>query len=169
MSSVPPNGGPPIDDDVLHAFVDGRLDAAMRARVVAWLDANPEQAARVADWQAANEALRAAYEPVAQEPVPARLMAFTLAQENRFGFGWRQAAAGLALLALGVGGIFRVPGTGSVAGAPGIRRIVPERIRRGWRPDPMWWLVVSWMMIMFTYFVVNLWITGLHSYAGLGQ
>lgn len=58
-------------------------------------------------------------------------------------------------------------GTGSVAGAPGIRKIVPESIRRGWRPDPMWWLVIMWALVMFTYFGVNLWISGLHSYAGV--
>ena len=58
-------------------------------------------------------------------------------------------------------------GNGSVAGAPGIRKIVPERIRRGRRPDPMWWLVIMWALIMFTYFGVNLWVTGLHSYAGV--
>jgi cytochrome c-type biogenesis protein CcsB len=58
-------------------------------------------------------------------------------------------------------------GTGSVAGAPGIRRIVPARIRRGWRPDPMWWLIVMWGLVMFTYFAVNLWVSGLHSYAGV--
>ena len=93
MSAAPPGGGPPIDDDLLHAFVDGRLDAATRAHVVAWLDANPEQAARVADWQAADQALRAAYEPVAQEPVPARLMAFAMASETSTrSLRWRQAA-----------------------------------------------------------------------------
>ena len=58
-------------------------------------------------------------------------------------------------------------GSGSVAGAPGIRRIVPAGIRRGWRPDPMWWLVAMWALVMFTYFGVNLWISGLHSYAGV--
>jgi cytochrome c-type biogenesis protein CcsB len=58
-------------------------------------------------------------------------------------------------------------GNGSVAGAPGIRRIVPEKVRRGWRPDPMWWLVVMWGLVMFTYFAVNLWVSGLHSYAGV--
>jgi cytochrome c-type biogenesis protein CcsB len=58
-------------------------------------------------------------------------------------------------------------GTGSVAGAPGIRRIFPTRIRRGWRPDPMWWLVVMWALVMFTFFGVNLWVSGLHSYAGV--
>ena len=58
-------------------------------------------------------------------------------------------------------------GNGSVAGAPGIRKIVPERVRRGWRPDPMWWLVIMWGLVMFTYFGVNLWVSGLHSYAGV--
>ncbi|MBE7518846.1 MAG: cytochrome c biogenesis protein CcsA [Thermoflexaceae bacterium] len=58
-------------------------------------------------------------------------------------------------------------GSGSVAGAPGIRKLVPERVRRGWRPDPMWWLVVMWALVMFTYFGVNLWVSGLHSYAGV--
>lgn len=58
-------------------------------------------------------------------------------------------------------------GNGSVAGAPGIRKVVPERIRRGWRPDPMWWLVVMYALVMFTYFGVNLWVSGLHSYAGV--
>jgi cytochrome c-type biogenesis protein CcsB len=58
-------------------------------------------------------------------------------------------------------------GTGSVTGAPGIRKIVPRAIQRGWRPDPMWWLVIMWALVMFTYFGVNLWISGLHSYAGV--
>jgi len=58
-------------------------------------------------------------------------------------------------------------GSGSVTGAPGIRKIVPGSIRRGWRPDPMWWLVIMWALVMFTYFGVNLWISGLHSYAGV--
>jgi anti-sigma factor RsiW len=108
MSVAPPGGGPPIDDDLLHAFVDGRLDAATRAHVVAWLDANPEQAARIADWQAADQALRAAYEPVAQEPVPARLMAFALAQERGGIWRWRQAAAAVVLLVLGAAGGYGV-------------------------------------------------------------
>ena len=58
-------------------------------------------------------------------------------------------------------------GSGSVANAPGIRKVVPLKIRRGWRPDPMWWLVVMWALVMFTYFAVNLWVSGLHSYAGV--
>jgi cytochrome c-type biogenesis protein CcsB len=83
-------------------------------------------------------------------------------------WGWDPKETSALVVALAVAAYFHArSGTGSVAGAPGIRRIVPERIRRGWRPDPMWWLVVAWGLILFTYFVVNLWVDGLHSYAGV--
>jgi len=83
-------------------------------------------------------------------------------------WGWdpKETAALVTWLALAAYFHARA-GTGSVAGAPGIRRFVPAAIRRGWRPDPMWWLVATWGLVMFTYFGVNLWISGLHSYAGV--
>jgi anti-sigma factor RsiW len=109
MSSAPPGGGmPPIDDDMLNAYVDGRLDGALRARVAAWLEENPEQAARLADWQAGDGALRAAFEPVAEEPVPARLAAFALPAFKTSRPWWRQAAAAVILLALGAAGGYGV-------------------------------------------------------------
>jgi len=106
MSNTPQGGDrPPIDDDLLHAYVDGRLDAPTRQRIEAWLADNPEQAARMADWQAANEALRAAYEPVALEPVPAQLAAFAFAPARQRAPLWRMAAAAALLLTVGaVGG-----------------------------------------------------------------
>jgi ABC-type transport system involved in cytochrome c biogenesis permease subunit len=83
-------------------------------------------------------------------------------------WGWDPKETSALIVGLTLAAYFHArSGTGSVAGAPGIRKIVPERIRRGWRPDPMWWLVVAWGLILFTYFAVNLWITGLHSYAGV--
>ena len=83
-------------------------------------------------------------------------------------WGWdpKETSALVTLLSIAVYFHARA-GNGSVAGAPGIRRIVPARIRRGWRPDPMWWLIVMWGLVMFTYFAVNLWVSGLHSYAGV--
>ncbi len=83
-------------------------------------------------------------------------------------WGWDPKETSALVVVLTLAAYFHArSGTGSVAGAPIIRNLVSERVRRGWRPDPMWWLVVSWVMILFTYFVVNLWITGLHSYAGV--
>lgn len=83
-------------------------------------------------------------------------------------WGWDPKETSALVVLLTIAAYFHArSGTGSVAGAPGIRKLVPERIRRGARPDPMWWLIASWATILFTYFVVNLWITGLHSYAGV--
>jgi anti-sigma factor RsiW len=63
----------PIAEDDLHAYVDGRLDAARRAVVEAYLAGNPEAAAKVAAWRAQVAALHAAFDPVLREPIPARL------------------------------------------------------------------------------------------------
>ncbi len=83
-------------------------------------------------------------------------------------WGWDPKETSALVTWLSIAAYFHArAGTGSVAGAPGIRRIVPARIRRGWRPDPMWWLVIMWGLVMFTYFAVNLWVSGLHSYAGV--
>ncbi len=83
-------------------------------------------------------------------------------------WGWDPKETSALVTWLSIAAYFHArAGTGSVAGAPGIRKVVPARIRRGWRPDPMWWLVIMWGLVMFTYFGVNLWVSGLHSYAGV--
>ena len=83
-------------------------------------------------------------------------------------WGWdpKETSALVVLLALAAYFHARA-GEGSVAGAPIIRWIIPRRFHRNWRPDPMWWLVAMFALLLFTYFGVNLWITGLHSYAGV--
>ncbi len=83
-------------------------------------------------------------------------------------WGWdpKETSALVVLLALAAYFHARA-GEGSVAGAPIIRWIIPRRFQRSWRPDPMWWLVAMYALMLFTYFGVNLWITGLHSYAGV--
>jgi ABC-type transport system involved in cytochrome c biogenesis permease subunit len=83
-------------------------------------------------------------------------------------WGWDPKETSALIVGLTLAAYFHArAGTGSVLGAPGIRRIIPNRVQRGWRPDPMWWIVISYGMILFTYFGVNIWITGLHSYAGV--
>lgn len=83
-------------------------------------------------------------------------------------WGWDPKETSALVTWLSIAAYFHArAGTGSVAGAPGIRRIIPAGIRRGWRPDPMWWLVIMWCLVIFTYFGVNLWVSGLHSYAGV--
>ena len=83
-------------------------------------------------------------------------------------WGWDPKETSALMVGLTLAAYFHArAGGGSVLGAPGIRKIVPNRVRLGWRPDPMWWLVVAYAMVLFTYFVVNRWVTGLHSYAGV--
>ena len=39
--------------------------------------------------------------------------------------------------------------------------------RRGWLPSSPWIVVLGFAAVLFTYLGVNLWISGLHSYAGV--
>lgn len=90
----------PVSDDELHAYADGALAGARAAEVEAWLAANPEAAERVRAWRDQNRALRALFDPVLDEPVPARL-AGTLARRN----ARLPAAAAAAVAWLAVGGL----------------------------------------------------------------
>ncbi|MCC7366539.1 MAG: cytochrome c biogenesis protein CcsA [Dehalococcoidia bacterium] len=83
-------------------------------------------------------------------------------------WGWDPKETSALVTWLSIAAYFHArAGSGTVANAPGIRRVVPTKLRRGWRPDPMWWLILMWALVMFTYFAVNLWVSGLHSYAGV--
>ena len=64
---------PPITENDLHAYVDQRLDPARRAQVEAYLEATPDAAERVRTFRQQNELLRAAFDGVLQEEIPARL------------------------------------------------------------------------------------------------
>jgi len=61
-----------IEDD-LHAYVDGRLDAARRADVEAWLSDHPADAACVAAYRQQNDMMQALFNPVLNEPLPLQM------------------------------------------------------------------------------------------------
>ena len=65
----------PIDDDTLQAYVDGELDASDAARIEAALAHDDVLARRVRQARAVRAQLRAAFDPVLDEPVPVRLSA----------------------------------------------------------------------------------------------
>lgn len=65
----------PIDEDTLQAYVDGELDADAAARVDAALAHDAVLARRVQQARALRTQLHAAFDPVLDEPVPARLSA----------------------------------------------------------------------------------------------
>jgi anti-sigma factor RsiW len=103
----------PIGEIDLHAYVDGRLDAARRAEVEAYLAAQPDAAMQVEQWRAQNQALHRAYDEVLNEPVPLRLSAALRATR------WpRSIAAGLAWLACGLLLGWLARGSGVPAAAP---------------------------------------------------
>lgn len=64
-----------IDDDTLQAYVDGELDATGTARIDAALAHDELLRRRVQQARALRAKLRAAFDPVLDEPVPARLSA----------------------------------------------------------------------------------------------
>ena len=64
-----------LSDETLMAYVDGELDATARAEVEAAMLQNPELAQRVARQKALRGRVRLAFQKVADEPVPERLLA----------------------------------------------------------------------------------------------
>jgi len=92
----------PPDDSVLHAWLDDELAADRRSEVEQWLRDHPEDAARVRLWAADGEALRAALNPVLDEPVPDRLARVVWQRERGLlPQGWQRLAAALAVFVLG--------------------------------------------------------------------
>jgi anti-sigma factor RsiW len=112
------------DDALLSAWLDGEIEGADCARVQAWLQEHPEDAARVRLWAADRDALRARFTPTVDEPVPERLtQAVWRHRGERRGLAWGwpgQAAAAVALLVIGVaiGALWR-GGTGAEPASAG--------------------------------------------------
>jgi anti-sigma factor RsiW len=62
----------PLNDDDLLRYLDPGLPEAERAALARALADDPAGRAAIADWQRQDAALRALYEPVLNEPLPAR-------------------------------------------------------------------------------------------------
>ena len=57
-----------MNEDRLHAYVDGQVSEAERLEIEAELSRDPEAAARVSDYQRQNEALHALFDPILDQP-----------------------------------------------------------------------------------------------------
>jgi anti-sigma factor RsiW len=79
-----------ISESVLQAYVDGRLTAVQRGEVEGELAADSALAEQVAAYRTQNDALRAAFHPVLDEPIPDRLLDATRPLRRR---PWAIAAA----------------------------------------------------------------------------
>ena len=62
--------GAAIPETDLHAYVDGGLTEARRGEVETFLAGNPQEQARVRDYQEQNKILHDYFDPVLAEPIP---------------------------------------------------------------------------------------------------
>lgn len=110
--------GRPICEDDLHAYVDGFLDPERQLAVERYLADHPDAAARIAGWQAGNQALREAVAWKAHEPVPISLNVARLveARLSRRWSAWRTAAAAVLALMIGAGSGWIARGPGAPTG-----------------------------------------------------
>jgi anti-sigma factor RsiW len=65
---------PPLSDALFNGFVDGRLGARADREVSMALEGDKTDAARAAAWRRQSEALRTAFTPIADEPLPLSLI-----------------------------------------------------------------------------------------------
>jgi anti-sigma factor RsiW len=91
-----------IESD-LHAYVDGRLSATGRAEVEAFIANHPDEAERLRAWRDQASALRALYDPILDEPVPAELAAIP----PRPAWHRYALAAGLFMIGIATGWVAR--------------------------------------------------------------
>jgi len=97
--------GRPISEEDLQAYVDDALDGVRRSEVEEYLERHLDVADRIDGYARQRDALRQAFAPIAEEPLPPELVLSQLMAARRapFRFPWRAAAA--AVLFLGLGGL----------------------------------------------------------------
>ncbi len=114
----------PVEEDELHAHVDGRLPPERAAAVDAYLAAHPEAQARFSQFAEQRQALRAAFAEQAGGPIPTHLRVAHLLEERqrRRYRQLAQVAAAVCLLVLGgiVGWVARDVTTPFVSSTPGV-------------------------------------------------
>ena len=97
---------PPVSDEELHAFIDDELAAPRRREILLLLEQDATFAARVADYRADRDRLRAAFGAHTEQPIPSAWVraveTATVPQRRLAASGRRYAiAAGIALLLVG--------------------------------------------------------------------
>ena len=88
------NSNLPITEADLHAFVDGQLTPERQHEIAAYLASRPDEAQRVDSHRAQKRELRALFDPVLDEALPARLLR---AARPRTPWYLQRLAAGVAI------------------------------------------------------------------------
>jgi anti-sigma factor RsiW len=91
-----------IEEEDIHAYVDGTLSDERRLQVEQALERNPELAARVSDYFSLNSMFHERYDRVLNEPVPKRLQP-RAPRRWRAAANWPQFAGLAAALVIGIG------------------------------------------------------------------
>jgi anti-sigma factor RsiW len=92
----------PIEEDEIHAYVDGTLSDERRRVIEDALERNPDLAARVSDYFSLNSLFHERYDRVLSEPVPKRLQT-PMPRRWLQAANWPQFAGLAAALVIGVG------------------------------------------------------------------
>ena len=98
--------GKPVTEEDLLAYADAQLSNGDVARVEAWLKMQPEDTARVREWQQQNRDIQTMFEPYRRRREGDEALLTSTARHAEPANPWKmrglQAAAGLCLFALGV-------------------------------------------------------------------
>lgn len=98
-------GRRPVTEDDLQAYVDAALEPQRRTEIDGYLESHPEVADRVHGYARQRADLRAAFGPIAEEPVPPELnLARLIEARRRTTAGWWRAAAAVLLISFGAAG-----------------------------------------------------------------
>lgn len=121
----------PIEDEELHAYVDGQLGSARRIQVDAWLAEDEDGLARVEAYRAQADALHLAFDSVLTEPLKPEIAA--LAGQLRMRLEGRTPVSGMAGVWLQLRDLAGHVAADAVALRPSWVRD-PDL----WRPDLLW-------------------------------
>jgi anti-sigma factor RsiW len=120
----------PVTEDDLQAYVDAALEPARRNEIEHYLETHPEVANRINGYIQQRAELRAALQPIAEEPVPPELnLARMIDARRRTIPTWWRAAAAVLLVCLGAAGGWSLHGAIGLAPNPssgGIEALAQE-------------------------------------------
>lgn len=85
----------PITDNDLHAYVDGELDVQRRNEIEAWLESNPDGAARIRSYREIGNRLHTHFDSILDEPAK---LAVPVIETSLFNLARVAAVAGLMVL-----------------------------------------------------------------------